>query len=68
MQTTNCREAHIKSKSAYQTLPDCWDEFLPHGTRVPKKNTNEDGDEDKEPDIGRRSRIGEPKMEKDSKK
>ena len=32
------------------------DKFLPLGTRVPKKNTNEDGDEDEEPEMGRRSR------------
>ena len=39
------------------------DKFLPHGTRVPKKKTNEDDDNDEEPEMGRKSRIGEPKWE-----
>ena len=43
------------------------DKVLPHGTRVlktrvPKKNTNEDGNEDEEPEMGRRSKTGELEM------
>ena len=43
------------------------DKFLPHETRVPKKMTNEEGDEDEKPRMERRSRIREPKMRRRSR-
>ena len=38
------------------------DKILPHGTRVPKKKTNEDDDEDEELEMGRKSKTGESEM------
>ena len=38
------------------------DKILPHGTRVPKKKTNEDDDEDEELEMGRKSKTRELEM------
>ena len=38
------------------------DKVLPHGTRVPKKKTNKDDNEDEELEMGRKSKTGESEM------
>ena len=38
------------------------DKILPHGTRVPKKKTNEDDNEDEELEMGRKSKTRELEM------
>ena len=68
--TSQDLEARVRWKNwalKTQVLIVEMDKVLPHGTRVlktwvPKKNTNEDGNEDEEPEMGRRSKTGEPEM------